>query len=404
MFIGRVNLTRPIFLLSNQFSSIGRMKKILLISITAVFSFQFSTDSQLVITNKIAADSLKTVTISFVGDLMCHSPEINFAKVGRDTFDFKPMFREVKKFLSVADLTIGNLETTISGKNKKFSGYPLFNSPDEFIYSLKDAGFDVLLTANNHSLDRGKEGIIRTLEKIREFGLNSIGSYKSQQDRDSIRIFEINGIKLALLAYTYGLNGNYLPKGEKYLVNVIDTVSIRKDIQNARSKNAEIIVVYFHFGNEYSHKPSDYQKIIVQRIIDYGANIIIGSHPHVVQPIEIFSSSKNKINKGVIAYSLGNFISNQRWRYSDAGVILNLKLTKNIFKDNVQISDISILPTWVFKGKTDRAEGFVILPADTSILKPIPYYLTKSDKEKLLQANDDTRKMFDKNPSIRYLR
>ena len=350
-------------------------------------------------------DSISSITISFVGDLMCHSPQFKFAQVSKDSFDFKPVFREVKKYLTKTDLTIGNLETTFSGKESRYSGYPLFNSPDEYLEALKDAGFDILLTANNHSLDRGKKGVLRTIDMIKINGMVSIGSYHSQQDRDSIRIFDINGIKISILSYTYGLNGNYIAKNEKYLVNVIDITLIKQDILNARNKNADVILVYFHFGDEYQRKPNSFQKEIVKRAIDYGADLIIGSHPHVIQPVEYFSSIKNKIGKGLIAYSLGNFISNQRWRYSDAGVILNLTVTKNILTHDVKLTHETILPTWVFKGKVESKDQFVILPVDSTTINSLPNYLTERDKAKLLQSEKDTLKILEEvqNNSIKYM-
>lgn len=340
-------------------------------------------------------DSSSSITISFVGDLMCHSPQFKFAQVSKDSSDFKPAFREVKKYLTKADLTIGNLETTISGKESRYSGYPLFNSPDEYLEALKDAGFDILLTANNHSLDRGKKGVLRTIDMIKNNGMVSIGSYHTQQDRDSIRVFDINGIKISILSYTYGLNGNYIAKDEKYLVNVIDTTLMKQDILNARNKNADVILVYFHFGDEYQRKPNSFQKEVVKHAMDYGADIIIGSHPHVIQPFEYFNSTKNKIGKGLIAYSLGNFISNQRWRYSDAGVILNLTIKKNILTNDINLDDEEIVPTWVFKGKVESKDQFVIIPIDSTTINSPPKYLTTRDKIKFLQAEQDTRKILE---------
>lgn len=368
------------------------MKNFFILTIITVLGFQFLS-CPIHKLNRQDADSLRTVTISFVGDLMCHSPQMDFARVSKDSFDFKPAFSEVKKFLSASDLTIGNLETTIAGKENHYSGYPFFNSPAEYLDALKDAGFNLLLTANNHCLDRGKIGIISTIDKIRLAGMNSIGTYKSQQDRDSIRIFEINGIKLAVLAYTYGLNGNYISKNEKYLVNVIDTNLIKLDIQSARKKNAEVVLVYFHFGEEYQRKPNSFQREVVKFAINCGADLIIGSHPHVIQPLEYFISDKNKIGEGIIAYSLGNFFSNQRWRYSDAGVILNIALTKNIMNGKTKLSSIAIQPTWVFKGKNESRNEFVIIPADTTSSKKYNF-LNETDRNKLLQSENDTRKMF----------
>jgi poly-gamma-glutamate synthesis protein (capsule biosynthesis protein) len=345
--------------------------------------------------NELKSDSPRTVTISFVGDLMCHTPQMNFARAGKDSFDFKPAFSEVKNILSKSDLTFGNLETTISGIEKHYSGYPLFNTPDSYLEGLKYAGFNFLLTANNHSFDRGEKGVLRTIEKIHGLGFNSAGTYSGQRERDSIRVIDINGIKLTVLAYTYGLNGNKIPKNKKYLVNVIDTVLIKQDINSAREKSADIVLVYFHFGEEYKSKPTFYQKEIVKKVISYGADLIIGSHPHVIQPLEFFSSNKNHIGKGIIAYSLGNFISNQRWRYSDCGVILNFSIIKNISSRTASLAGVSFIPTWIFKGKIEKANKFLILPADSSSINKMKDFLSKSDREKLIQSFNDTNKLFE---------
>jgi 2',3'-cyclic-nucleotide 2'-phosphodiesterase (5'-nucleotidase family) len=182
----------------------------------------------------VVEDSLLTITISFVGDLMCHSPQYNYARVDKDSFDFRPVFREVMQFFQSSDFTIGNLETVTAGKNAGYSGYPLFNTPDEYIYALKYAGFDLLVTANNHSMDQGEQGVLRTIEQIKFNGLNYTGTALDKTDRDSIRIFDLNGIKVSVLSYTYGTNNIPKPKGKDYLVNVIDYGLIRDDITSAR--------------------------------------------------------------------------------------------------------------------------------------------------------------------------
>jgi hypothetical protein len=343
--------------------------------------------------NELTDNSVKTVTISFTGDLMCHTPEMDYANAGKDSFDFKPMFGEVKKYLSKSNLVIGNLETTISGKESQYSGYPLFNAPDSFLEGIKYAGFNFLLTSNNHAYDRAEKGILRTLEKVRALGFKSAGSYSSQQERNSISVFQINGINFAMLSYTYGLNGHSLPKGKKYLVNIIDTTLISQDIKTARDKNAEVVLVYFHFGNEYQSNPSVFQKEIVKRTISYGADFIIGSHPHVIQPAEFFSSDKNRVGKGIVAYSLGNLVSNQRWRYSDCGVILNFSVKKDFKTNSVWLADVSYMPTWVFKGRVDKTNRYIIVPDDSTSLINMNNYLSKSDRDKMKQSFDDTNRL-----------
>lgn len=326
-------------------------------------------------------DSAVSVNLSFAGDLMCHSVQYDYARVGKDSFDFKPAFREVKKYIEKADLALGNLETVIAGGNTKLSGYPLFNSPEEYLEALSYAGFDILFTSNNHCLDRGKKGLLNTIGEIKKYGMTSVGTFTSSEDRDSIRIKNVKGIRFAFLAYTFGTNGIPLPKGGDYLVNLIDTNLIKRDISKSRFLNADIVVVYFHFGDEYSRKPSAYQKKIAEIAASYGADIIIGSHPHVVQGLEKIKSSVGRLDSVFVAYSLGNFISNQRWRYSDGGLLLNLTVSKKISTGEIYISSVDPLPTWVFKGNTGRKNEYVILPLQDERACDSVFIHSSKDKE-----------------------
>lgn len=320
---------------------------------------------------------------------MCHSPQFESARVSADSFDFRPTFKEVKELLSKADFTIGNLETVILGKKSRYSGYPMFNSPEEYLAALKDAGFDILVTSNNHSMDRGITVINRTIENVRKYGMMNYGTYNSAESREKILVAEKNGIRVALLAYTYGLNGNNLPKQKSYAVNLIDTMLIKNDIANARQQNTDAVIVYFHFGEEYERKANSYQKGIVQRTISYGADLIIASHPHVIQPIEFFESPKSKLDQGFVAYSLGNFVSNQRWRYSDCGVILNFTIEKND-TNKVLLDTLFVEPVWVSKERVSGRNAFVLHPSDTSVYKSFKR-LNKSDQAKLVQSYYDTK-------------
>lgn len=361
---------------------------ILVISTLSIILFGKKFESQVDL-NVIVPDSIVTITVSFVGDLMCHSTQFNYAKVENDSFDFRPVYREIKNFLSSADFTIGNLETVAAGRSADYSGYPFFNTPDDFIVALKHAGFDLLVTANNHSLDKGEKGVLRTIEQITLNELQYAGTYNSESDRDSIRVLNLNGIKIAILSYTYGTNGIPKPKGKDYIVNLIDFGLVESDINSARNR-AEIIIIYYHFGEEYERLPNQNQKDIVEKTINFGADIIIGSHPHVIQPVEYFKTSGAKLDTGFVAYSLGNFISNQRWRYSDAGLVLNINLTKNFTTDSIFISDVNYFPTWVFRGNTEAVREFIILPSqkydDTTY-----YYLSHADRKQMKEAFDDTR-------------
>lgn len=343
----------------------------------------------------VPEDSVLTVTLCFTGDLMCHSTQFNYANVGADTFDFTGVYTEVKTFLSESDFTVGNLETVVAGKNKGYSGYPYFNAPDDFIYALKDAGFDLLITANNHALDQGWDGVKRTIEIINDNQLYQTGTFVSKEDRDSVRIFEINSIKIAFLAYSENTNGLPIPKGKDFAINLIDEELIKNDIVKAREKNVDVVLVHLHFGQEYLREPDDYQKQIVNKIIEYGADIIIGGHPHVIQPVNFFKTNNAELDSGFVAYSLGNFVSNQRWRYSDAGLILNIQISKNILTDSIYIREVNYLPTWVFKGETEKGREYVILPSQLSN-DTTCNYLTKQDKKLMEEAFSDTKEIINK--------
>lgn len=351
--------------------------------------------------NRNSPQITTSVSFSVVGDLMCHSVQFNYAEVKEDSFDFKPVYSQIQRYLSEPDFAIGNLETVIAGKKYRYTGYPTFNSPEEYIKALSEVGFDILFTTNNHSLDRGEIGLKNTNEKIISNKMIPIGSYEKGQD--TISLFEKNGIKFSLLAYTYGTNGIKLKDNSKYSLNYIDTNKIKKDIAIARSKQAEICIVYFHFGEEYSRKPSAFQKEIVKKSISYGADIILASHSHVLQPIEFFKSSSSKLDSGFVAYSLGNFISNQKWRYSDAGIILNFRLTKDQQTDKISLSRIDYIPTWVHKYSNANKKEFVILPSNFKKYKySESIIISKSDSLLIKQSYLDTEDLIEKVEEFSY--
>ena len=354
-------------------------------------SFRFE-DNKRAIT---LGDSSVTISISIVGDLMCHSPQFQYAQVSKDSFDFSPVYRNVKKYLSSSDFTFGNLETVTAGKEKGgYTGYPFFNTPSSYITALKEVGFDLLVTANNHSLDRSEKGVLKTIDEIQSRNINYVGTYSSQRDRDSIRIFMIKGIRIAFLAYSYGTNGNPIPKGKHYLINLIDYELIEKDISSAKLNGAELVLVHFHFGEEYKREPVQFQKDVVNKTIELGADIIIGGHPHVLQPVNFYKTKNEKLDSGFVAYSMGNFFSNQQARYKDAGMILTINITKDLINNKFEISEVNYLPTWVFKGNTSNGKEYVIMPAAT--ISDSTITLSKIDSTKMNQAFDDTRFIINK--------
>ena len=354
----------------------------------------------------ILQDSSVSISISVVGDLMCHSPQFQYAQVSKDSFDFSPVYRNVKKYLSSSDFTFGNLETVTAGKEKGgYTGYPFFNTPSSYISALKEVGFDLLVTANNHSLDRSEKGVLKTIDEIKSRNINYVGTYTSQRDRDSIRIFMIKGIRIAFLAYSYGTNGNPIPKGKNYLINLINYDLIEKDISSAKLNGAELVLVHFHFGEEYKREPVQFQKDVVNKTIELGADIIIGGHPHVLQPINFYKTKNEKLDSGFVAYSMGNFFSNQQARYKDAGMILTINITKDLLNNKFEISEVIYLPTWVFKGNTSYGKEYVLMPA--TVVSDTTIKLSKSENIKMNQSFNDTRYIitkYTKNSKLREFR
>lgn len=310
----------------------------------------------------IPFDSISHITIGAVGDLMCHSTQYNYARTGVDSFDFDPCFTYVRPLLESPDLMIGNLETTLAGTRIPYSGYPQFNTPDDFAASLARNGFDMLVTANNHSNDTGTKGIFRTLEVLDSIGLLHTGTFATKDERDEIVIQRIEGISLAVLAYTFSTNGLELPADKPWLVNPIDSALIASDIRKARDKGAEIVITFFHYGNEYQREPDGFQRMVAGWAAKHGADIILGSHPHVVQPAERFLTKGATLDTGFVAWSLGNLISNQPMDYTDEGLIIHLNLSKNHTTGRISLTDCSYYPTWVYRGTDPRDKMHRVIP------------------------------------------
>lgn len=298
------------------------------------------------------------VQISAVGDVMMHLPQIHSGKKADGSYDFHPFFQEIKSKLSEADITFANFETTLRGTDIPYQGYPRFNSPDEIVLALKDAGVDVLSTANNHSLDTGEKGVIRTYQRIKEMGLHPVGTAASADAPKEV-IIEKKGIKIAFLAYTESTNGIPVPKDKPYLVNLLDIEQIKEDIRKVKERGAEYILVSLHFGMEYQRKPSEKQIEIAHQVLEAGADAILGSHPHVLQPIqEVMSQGKKK----VIIYSMGNFISNQKDKHTDEGVIVDLHIQKDPNTNQVELTKVSYLPTLTHKYYENGRLNYRVIP------------------------------------------
>ncbi|KDR57220.1 MULTISPECIES: CapA family protein [Oscillatoriales] len=321
-----------------------------------------------------------------VGDIMMHGPQIRSGyNPSTNTYNYDPFFTEVSDILQTGDWVIGNLETTLAGSATGYTGYPLFNAPDTLADALKNAGFNILTTANNHSLDRREAGLLKTLENVRSRGLVPVGTAASQEEADTITVIEKNDISMAFFAYTYGTNGIPIPRGKDYLVNLIDEAKIIQDIQKARELGVDIVTVALHFGTEYQRQPNAEQKRLVASLVNAGADIILGSHPHVVQPYQIFDITEEDgtIRQAVAIYSMGNFISNQRGNYRDVGVIFKVRINKNFPDKTIEIAEVIALPTWVHRYSLHGKLNYRILPLESLLNTQDDPLLTSRDYSQL---------------------
>lgn len=301
------------------------------------------------------------VHIMAVGDIMMHMPQVNAGRTS-EGYNFTPFFEDVKPLFDQADLVLGNLETTLSGSELGYSGFPRFNSPDEVADSLKKAGFDVITTANNHSIDKGEVGLLSTLDQLDRVGLNYTGTFRTEEDREHILMITKNEISIAVLAYTYGTNGLSIPRNKDYLVNLLDAEKMERDIKTAKELGADIVAVNIHFGHEYHLYPSLDQREWSNRLFDWGADLIFGSHPHVLQPYEVreWVSEEGEQRQGVVIYSLGNFISNQRKQTRDIGGIMSIQIRKT--GELIEIEEVEFIPTWVHRFWNGNKRGYRVLP------------------------------------------
>lgn len=323
--------------------------------------------------------------IVFAGDMMGHMPQVEAAyNDSLKKYNYTPVFKYIKQRITEADFAVVNLEVPLAGK--PYSGYPQFSSPDELAFNLKSIGFDMLVTANNHALDRNKEGFERTLQIIDSAKLLRTGTFRDTTDklRNHPLITEINDIRVAFLNYTYGTNG-YIPKYPN-LINTIDTLQIRKDIALCETKNVDIVIVIMHWGNEYERTPSIEQKKVAQFIATCGADAILGSHPHVVQTFENLIGKNNSTLVPVI-YSVGNFVSNQRDRYRDGGIIFELhieKTTKTI------VHSCKYIPAWVFRGTIAGKTDYRLITPNTYENAILELKLNEIDRNKCKTFFEDT--------------
>ena len=347
---------------------------------TLLFFLVFS----LLSTSLQAQDQSNTSSLSlvFVGDIMGHDSQIASAKVAEGQYDYNPCFQFVEGIIEKADLAIGNLELTLPGK-PPYKGYPQFRSPDALAKALRQAGFDLLVTANNHSNDAGLNGVVNTINTLDNLGFYHTGTFQSAEEKEAYYplIVYKNDFKLAFLNYTYGTNG--LRTKPPSIVNLIEEKVIEADLKVAKALQPDAIIVLMHWGKEYQLIESKEQRSLAEKLFKWGADLVIGAHPHVVQPIKEYNITRpgEESKKGLIAYSLGNFISGQRRENTDGGLILEVELTKNRNSGKTLLSDHDYIPVWRhIKPEKNGKKTFHIIPI-SSFEKEDPAILGMSSSD-----------------------
>ena len=321
------------------------------------------------------------ISLIFGGDIMCHGPQLRAAyKDSLKNYDFYENYAYLQNIFSNSDFSILNLETTIGVK--PYSGYPQFSAPPELLTAAKSAGINVLMTANNHSCDKGKKGIVSTLNFLDNLELKHTGTFRDKKEADSLAplILEKNGIKIALVNYTYGTNGIPVPYPTR--VNLIDTIKIKKDLARAKVLKPDIIIAFLHWGIQYKNYPSKKQKQLADFLHKNGVKIVIGSHPHVIQPIELRRDSLNKISE-ITVFSLGNFISNQRTFPRDGSMLVKFSIEK-LSDGKITIEGFETIPLWVYKFFDKNKAHYLILPVKDFILQP-DFFEQNTDYQKMMK-------------------
>jgi poly-gamma-glutamate synthesis protein (capsule biosynthesis protein) len=329
-----------------------------------------------------------TASVGVSGDILLHTGLHASAKNGSE-YDFSDMFKFIEEYYNRYDFMVANLEVPLAGKDKGYSGYPLFNSPDAIATDMKEAGMDMVLTANNHAIDKGHDGLIRTQEVLTEAGLQYLGTQMSEDAPDYI-VQDINGIQVGMVCYTYEtgdtkeglktLNGNVVPKKSTDLVTSFNPkqldefyAEVVETLHQMRDAGAEVTMLFIHWGNEYELKQNKTQTAIAQQLCELGVDVIVGGHPHVIQPFEVLVSSTG--HETYCIYSVGNALSNQNRNslpntanseYTEDGMIFGVTFEK--WNDGtVNIQEITIMPTWVnvYQGASKRL--YYIMPLDIEL-------------------------------------
>lgn len=311
-----------------------------------------------------------TFSMAITGDIMCHNTMYQDAyDSSTKSYDFSYYFDDIKVPLQTADITVGNLETTLSGAKVGYSGYPTFNTPEILAKNLKKVGFDVVSTANNHCIDKGYKGIESTISFLDEADLSHTGTFTSKEAQETILIKNVKNVNIAFLSFTYGTNGIPIPKDKPYAVNLIDKDLMKSQIELAKKEKPDLICACMHWGIEYQTKPNSEQKELADFLFENGVDVIIGNHPHVPQPMEkrTIKLEDGSTKDGFVIYSLGNFMANQNYKYTQDSAILKLEITKHAKDGKITIDTATYTPTYFYKDTSKSKKKFKILDIERNI-------------------------------------
>ena len=322
-------------------------------------------------------EKIYKVNLNSIGDVMAHAPQLNAQHDPKtNTYSFDNNYTYVSKYIQKADLAIANLETTLAGDSIPYSSYPTFNTPDALADALKNAGVDIISTINNHTFDKDDLGVERTLSILKSKNLDVIGTISNTLDKNYL-IKEVNEISIGITAFSYGeiregnkfLNGIKVSDNSKDKLNVFDMTNVDNAFNTINNtlkniNNTDIQVLVIHWGDEYRRTPSEFQTKLAQKLCDSGVDIIIGSHPHVVQPVDMITSTDGN-NETLVIYSLGNFISNQRREllgtpFTEDGLMVDIEITKD--NEKTFVSKVNCIPTWVNKYNQNGNIVYEVLP------------------------------------------
>ena len=330
-----------------------------------------------------------SLSLLFMGDIMGHDSQINSAMQPDSSYNYTECFSYLKPIISSVDMAVANLEVTLAGP--PYKGYPQFSSPDALAIAAEEAGVDVMGTANNHCLDRGKNGLIRTVQMLDSLNISHTGTFSNAQEKNfrSPLLIKQNHIKVALISYTYGTNG--IPVPSPVMVNIINLDSMAADIENARAAHPDKVILFIHWGIEYQREPNTTQQDIAKFCFNKGVDIIIGSHPHVIQK-SVWVKDRTLNKEHFITYSLGNFLSNQRQPGTDGGQLIKLVLEKN--GNQTQLVESGYYLTWVYTPVIDGKKHFYVLPVAEYETRP-EFFSTVDQFDMMKTYLDNSRKLLD---------